>query len=185
MGGKVGVFLLVWVSQWLLWVLFANNSGLRELIFGAIAAGLATWGGVRFQGHLKDHFHLTARDLWNVIHTPELVASGTWILFRVIGSRLLGRDVPGGVATVGFDVGGCDPRTRGRRALATTFLTIAPNNLVLGFLAEESKLLDLVPCLYVAASNNDRRPTKRVGSSVWRYDWRVSVEASNRCSVMF
>jgi multisubunit Na+/H+ antiporter MnhE subunit len=141
MGIKPPIFSLVWVSQWLLWVLFANNAGAREIIIGAVASAFATWAVARFQGHLKDHFYLSASNMSQVIRTPELVASGTYILFRVIGLRLLGRNVPGGLAAVHFTLGGNDPKSRGRRALATTFLTIAPNNLVLGFLPDEQKLL--------------------------------------------
>lgn len=141
MSNQVSTLLFLWVSQWLLWLLFADNAGFREIVIGAIASALATWSVLRFQDHLKDHFRLNARDTFQLLHTPELVASGTWILLRVIGLRLIGRDVPGGIASVHFHVGGCDPQTRGRRALATTFLTIAPNNLVLGFLPKEQSLL--------------------------------------------
>ncbi len=51
---------------------------------------------------------------------------------RVLGRRFRGRDVPAGIVAVRFDPGGDDPHARGRRALAITFLTFAPNNLVLG-----------------------------------------------------
>jgi multisubunit Na+/H+ antiporter MnhE subunit len=137
---STGVFLIVWLSQWLLWVLFANNAGAHEIAIGAMASALATSAVVRFQGRLKDRFHLSTRDALQVRHTPVLVASDTRILFRVIGLRLLERDVPGGVATVHFTLGGDDPNSRGRRALATTFLTITPNTLVLGFLSNEQEL---------------------------------------------
>jgi multisubunit Na+/H+ antiporter MnhE subunit len=128
--------LLTWASQLGFWLIFADNAGFREVIIGAAAAALTTFFVFLFISRSGETFKLSDRHLAQVIHVPESLFSDTWILLRVIAMRLIGRKVPGGIVAVHFNFGGDDSASRGRRALAITFLTFAPNNLVLGILQQ-------------------------------------------------
>ena len=135
------IFFLMWFSQWVLWLAFANNAGAREGLIGAIASAASSIAVARYLSHTRERYDLRAIYLGQFIHAGELVISGTWILLRVIGLRLLGRDVPAGIAAVRYRIGTNRPVSRGRCALATTILTLAPNNLVLGILPERRLFL--------------------------------------------
>jgi multisubunit Na+/H+ antiporter MnhE subunit len=124
-----------------LWLAFANNAGRREILIGAVASAIATVAVAIFLHHTRDRFILRTRYLYQIVHAPQIVFSGTWILLRAIALRLRGRNVPGGVVAVHFRIGGDTTSSRGRRALAVTFLTLAPNNLVLGLLPDKELFL--------------------------------------------
>lgn len=125
--------LLTWASQWGLWLIFADNAGFRELIAGALGAAISTFVVGLFLARTRARFKLQRQYLAQVVHIPKSLLSDTWILLRAIAMRLRGKELPGGIVAVPFRVGTDDPRSRGRRALAITFLTFTPNTLVLGF----------------------------------------------------
>lgn len=141
MSSKHLIFFVGWLSQWLLWVFFASNAGYREVLTGAVASAISIWGVARFRQQSKDHFHLSARDVSQIFQTPQLVLFESWLLMRVVALRLTGHEVPGRIVSAHFKTGGDSPKSAGRRALATTFLTLTPNTLVFGFLRKEQKLL--------------------------------------------
>src|SRR5579863_309652 len=115
MRGKFS-FVLSWISQWILWLAFANNAGRREALIGAVASAIATLAVAVFLRHTRDRFILRTRYLYQIVHAPQIVFSGTWILLRAIALRLRGRNVPGGVAAVRFRIGGGTPSSRGLKA---------------------------------------------------------------------
>jgi multisubunit Na+/H+ antiporter MnhE subunit len=141
MSSKQFIMFIGWLSQWLLWVFFASNAGYREVLIGAVVSAISICGAARFRKESKDHFHLRARDVIQIFHTPRLVLVESWLLLRVVALRLIGRQVTGSVVSAHFKTDGDNPESRGRRALATTFLTLTPNTLVLGFLGKEQQLL--------------------------------------------
>jgi multisubunit Na+/H+ antiporter MnhE subunit len=126
--------------QWTLWLIFANNSGFREMLAGAGAAMVSSLLVSRFLVCTDKRYTLERRYLAQAIHIPEILISGTLILLRVIAIRLMGKKVPAGIVAVHFRTGRDDRRTRGRRALAITFLTFAPNNLVFDILLDQQIL---------------------------------------------
>jgi len=123
---------LVWISQLVLWLVFADNSGFREIIVGAVAAAMGTYFVPSFVARTQASFDFRARWVLQVAHVPKFVFGDTCILLRVGVLRLLGNDVPGAIVAVKFDAGDDDALSRGRRALATSYLTFAPNTLVMG-----------------------------------------------------
>jgi multisubunit Na+/H+ antiporter MnhE subunit len=134
MRGKFS-FVLSWVSQWILWLAFANNTGIREILIGGAASAIATFAVARFQRHTgaREHYRLRAPYLLQFFRVPKTVVTGTWALLRVTALRLLGRSVPGGIVSVPYRIGAENSISRGRRALTITFLTLGPKSLVLGF----------------------------------------------------
>ncbi len=130
----------IWISQLVLWLIFADNVGFREIIVGAVASTIATWFVPSFIVRTDASFRFRRRWALQAIHVPEILCTGSWVLLRVIARRLLGRKVPGGIVAVRFDVGKDDAWSRGRRAIAITYLTFAPNNLVFGIPREQEVL---------------------------------------------
>jgi len=137
---KYTLITIAWISQWALWVAFADNSGFRELVIGALVSAVTILAAMRFSRGANDHFKLCNKDLRQIVHIPAKLVSDTLLMFRVIGLRLRGKNVPSEVISVPYDIGDDSPATRGRRALAITFLTFAPNNLVFGFLPDQQVL---------------------------------------------
>lgn len=123
---------LIWISELALWLIFADNSGFREIIAGAIAAAAGTYFVPSFIARTKASFSFRARWVLQILHVPKLLFTDTGVLLRVIGLRLLDKDVPSTIAAVKFDTGDDDASSRARRALATTYLTFTPNSLVMG-----------------------------------------------------
>lgn len=132
--------LLTWACQWGLWLIFADNAGFREMIVGALAAAISTFVVGLFLARTIDRFKLQRQYLAQVVHIPRVLFSDTCILLRTIAMRLRGKDIPSGIVAVPFRLGTDDPRSRGRRALAVTFLTLTPNSLVLGFARDPERL---------------------------------------------
>lgn len=131
---------LVWISQLVLWLVFADNSGFREIIVAAVAATIGTYFVRSFVARTKASFKFRARWVLQVLHVPKLLFTDTWVSLRVVALRLLGRDVPGLIVAVKFDAGDDDAPSRGRRALAITYLTCAPNTLVMGIPRDQQLL---------------------------------------------
>lgn len=131
---------ITWISQLILWLLFADNMGFREFVVGAVSATIGTYFVVSFIIRTGASFQFRPRWVAQAIHIPEILFSGTGILLRAIATRLAGKDVPGGIVAVKFAAGNDDALSRGKRALATTYLTFAPNNLVLGIPSDQQIL---------------------------------------------
>ncbi len=134
-------FALVWVSQLVLWLAFADNVGVRELAIGAAVAGAAALATVILQRRTKERYKFRPLYLRQFVHVPKTIAVETGIVLHAIAMRLIGREVPGEIVSVPFRVGGNGPSSHGRRALSLTYLTLSPNTVVLGFWPERQLLL--------------------------------------------
>lgn len=133
--------LLLWISQGLLWIAFADNSGIREIVIGAVVTAMATLAVWRFRRRTHDRYKLRFEYVRQAVHIPKSIIVDTWILLRVIVMRLRGKAIPARIIGVPFKNGGNGPVSRGRRSLAITFLTLTPNTLVLGLLPDKQLLL--------------------------------------------
>jgi multisubunit Na+/H+ antiporter MnhE subunit len=133
-------FLLCWLFEWVLWLVFTDNTGYRELLAGAAAAAISTYFSFAF-AHRKRvaGFRIPAglRAIW---HVPAALARDTAVLMAALARRLAGQRLPSGYAAIPFAAVGEDPRSRGKRALAATLMTTTPNTLVLGILKDEKVL---------------------------------------------
>lgn len=127
------IFIFLWISQWGLWLAFANNAGWREILVGGAASAAGALAVARFQRRTQLYYHLRMIYLSQLLRVPATIISGTWNMLRATALRILGRELPGGIAAVHYRIGDNGPSSRGRRALAITFLTLGPNSLVLGF----------------------------------------------------
>ena len=129
-----------WISQWTLWLAYVNNVGIREIVVGAIVSSVATWAAAVFRRRADDRYRLPLIYVWQAVHVPRALFADTWVLCRAVLMRLTAKRIPSGIISVPFRVGGDAPSSRGRRALAITYLTFTPNSLVMGFLRDEQLL---------------------------------------------
>lgn len=126
-----------WLAQWLVltafWLLFTWSLAPAELIFGVVsAAAAAAASHVVWREHLAP-FSARPRWLAQVAGLARLVVVETGTIFKVLFRQVvLGEPAPSLVRAVRFDVGGDDPASGTRRALAIAFTTAAPNSIVIG-----------------------------------------------------
>jgi multisubunit Na+/H+ antiporter MnhE subunit len=132
---------LVWAMQWGLWLLFADNAGIREMCIGAIAAGFATLGEMVFACQLHKDYHFRSRDLLQIHWLFWYTITGACEVMQGLGRQLFTkRGADSFVGAVPFNMGGDTPTAAGRRCLAITYTTATPNCIVLG-LEPKKKLL--------------------------------------------
>lgn len=131
---------ITWITNFVLWLIFADNYGSRELVTGAVAAALATYFVELFSARTREHFRMRIKYVAQAVHIPALLSTDTWILMVAIKRRMLGQKLPGGIVAVHFRSGADTPVSRARRSLAITYLTLTPNTLVFD-ISTESQLL--------------------------------------------
>jgi multisubunit Na+/H+ antiporter MnhE subunit len=133
-------FLSAWLALSIFWIVLTDNSGWREILAGGFASAISVLAAAAFVR--KGHVNIRLR--WNfvkeAIHLAPQLASDTGVLLRTIARRMAGARANSGIVVVAFQRGGNRPSSRGRRALATTSLTVTPNTLVLG-ISEEKRIL--------------------------------------------
>jgi multisubunit Na+/H+ antiporter MnhE subunit len=132
--------LLCWFSEWVLWLVFTDNFGFRELLAGAAAAALATYFSFVFASRRTIGSFSFPREIAAIWRVPSELAHDTGILLLALVQRIAGRDIPSDIVGIPFNAASERPESRGKRALATTLLTVTPNTLVLGILKDEKML---------------------------------------------
>jgi multisubunit Na+/H+ antiporter MnhE subunit len=133
-------FLLCWLFEWVLWLVFTDNTGFRELLVGAAVAAIATYFSFVFAHRKKVTSFRMPAGLGVIWQVPAVLARDTAVLLLAVARRLAGRSLPSGYAAIPFAAVGDNPRSRGKRALAATLMTVTPNTLVLGVLKNEKVL---------------------------------------------
>jgi multisubunit Na+/H+ antiporter MnhE subunit len=133
--------LITWALQWGLWLLFAGNTGIREMGIGLIATGLATLGEVVFACQLRGDYHFRFRDLLQIYWLFWYTITGACEVMQGLTRQLFTkRGADSFIGAVPFDIGGDTPSAAGRRCLAITYTTATPNCIVFG-LEPKKKLL--------------------------------------------
>ena len=141
-GISLPILAATYVILWLLWLMFTNSFGFREIIAGMFGAGISTiavgiyarQSGVTFRFHWRDVLRI-----WCV---PWDALQGTAQVMIALGNELFGDGAGSFLRAVPFDVGDPhDPFDASRRALAITYTTITPNVVALGIVMEERLLL--------------------------------------------
>lgn len=130
-------FFFTWLACWVSWLILTDNTGYREMIVGAISSAITLVAVGSFALATHARYGIRGRFLREAVHIPEILGQGLWVLLIAMARQLRGAEVPSGTAVVRFRPGADDPASRARRALAVSFLTIAPNNLVFGILRDE------------------------------------------------
>ena len=126
-----------WLFEWGLWLVFTDNVGYRELLAGAGAATIATYFSLAFASRKPIDSFQVPRGLSVIWDVPAALAQDTAVLLLAVARRLAGKRIHSGMVAIPFGAVGDNPSSRGKRALATTLMTITPNTLVLGILRDE------------------------------------------------
>lgn len=132
---------LVAVTVALLWLLFAGELHIQEVVAASIAGvatGVAGYTLRRRTGHRQVGFSRWLR------HLPGILLqalSDCWTLFVTLFRTMAGRHSRGAFRRVPFEVGADDPDDIGRRVLATIGTTLQPNSYVIGFNRERGEVL--------------------------------------------
>lgn len=125
------------------WVIFVGTFEKWELIVG-VAVAVTGAIAICVAEHAEDsHFRPRLRDLAQIAFVPWLFLQGTYEILLVAFRDLLGgRKAVSAFRVDGFDAGRAEnPRDTGRRVLAVTYTTMAPNFVVLGINARENQML--------------------------------------------
>lgn len=159
-----GSLLFCWLSEWVLWLVFTDNVGFREILAGAAASALATYFAFIFASRQTIGTFWFPREMAVIWRLPAELVHDTAVLLLALARRIAGRDIPSDIVAIPFGATGNDPESHGKRALATTLLTVTPNTLVLGIPVEEG-LLYFHRLLPQPASGMARRLSGVVGQS--------------------
>jgi hypothetical protein len=121
---------LWWLALFGWWVLMVGTSAELELVAGACAAllGTALAAALRAQGLLR--FRLEPAWLVKALKAPWKAARDFGVVMWALALHLLRiRPVRSAYHAVPFPVGGSDPASAGRRALATLVGCLGPNTI--------------------------------------------------------
>lgn len=126
---------------YVVWILFVSKFDRQELEGGIIAALVAAVAAQIFQAVGLVKFRPRFADLLQAWRMAGYMFTGSYEILQGLFRQLFTKDgAPSVVLAVPFEVGGDDPQSHARRALAVTYTTITPNFVVLG-IAKKSRLL--------------------------------------------
>lgn len=124
---------LVWLIHLALYLLYVAQINTQELCFGCGAAAVATIAMAVFQSVGIVEFFPTPKYLLEAWRIPWYMVEGTWEILQAQATQIFTRDGAQSILfAVGFEIGGEDPRSCARRALAVTYTTMTPNFVVVG-----------------------------------------------------
>ena len=120
-----------WFVLLLLWVLFVFQFTEKELLLGAVASAITAILVLITLRVVPLRFQPRLRWLLQAGRLPAIIAQDTWILMKDFGRRLLGKRKRSGFELVKFAANGEGPLACAQRALATLYVTMSPNSVVL------------------------------------------------------
>ena len=129
-------------ANWILWLVYTNNVGIREILVGAAAAALSTVAAVLFASKGNVRFAFRWRDVFQGVYLIWYALQGTWETMQALGKQLFTKEGAASfTGAVAYAPTSDDPLSAGRRALAVTYTTITPNFVVLGIASDQKLLL--------------------------------------------
>lgn len=135
-------YFVTWLLLLLMWFLFVAEFSLPELFAGMAAAFVATVGTAVLQATAVIRLRPMLRFVLVAWRLPWHIVTGTGLILRGLAQQLFTRDgAPSLTRAVPFDVGGDDPRSAARRALAITYTTVTPNSIVIDIVREQGLLV--------------------------------------------
>ncbi|HZW81458.1 MAG TPA: hypothetical protein VFF50_13370 [Candidatus Deferrimicrobiaceae bacterium] len=120
-----------WFILSVLWLLFVFQFTEKELLLGAAASAIGTVLVPITLRVVPLRFEPRLRWLLQAGRLPAIIAQDTWILLKDFGRQLLGKRKRSGFELVKFAANGEGPQACAQRALATLYVTMSPNSVVL------------------------------------------------------
>jgi multisubunit Na+/H+ antiporter MnhE subunit len=136
------IVVLTGAAHWVLWLAYANNVGVREIVAGFLAADISVAAVVVFAFQAKARFAFRPRDVGQAFYLIWYAFQGTWEILQALARQLFTNNgADSFIAAAPYVVAGDDAASAGCRALAVTYTTITPNFVVLGIVKEQRLLL--------------------------------------------
>lgn len=137
---SLGLWAMEWGAFFLLWLLFAFSLKLSELIAGALAAVAAVIATelVRLQPLVRARFR--SRWLTSLWRLPFDALRESLLAYRFLLAQIFRRRSSTMTAFI-LHAKTDEPRLWGKRALAISVVSATPNSVVLGYDAEQDRLL--------------------------------------------
>ncbi len=129
-------FAVAWLVEFaflmLLWILFTTSTKTTEVLIGLPAAALAAFA----DGVIKSHESTRFRPRWSwvllILWEPWYLLTGTAQILAALTRQMLGHRTEAQFKLVRFNPGNDDEESHALRALATLYMTIPPNFVVIG-----------------------------------------------------
>ena len=142
------LFAVEWVLLVVLWMLFVSQWNKDEFLIGIGAAfvGAIADAIVKSEGFGK--FSPKPKWVLLIFWTPYYVAKGVWATLKAFGAELFGHSPRSRfIAKTYKPAKSNDLTSSAKRALATAYLTIPPNSIVVGIDSEHEQILmhEIVP----------------------------------------
>lgn len=135
-------WIVTYVALYGVYLLFVSTLTKPELVAGIVMAFVATLAAGVFGTVGVVHFRPALGQLLQIWRVPGNAVMDTVLVFKALGKQLFTRSGAGGqVRAVPFDVGGPDDGNAARRALAVTYTTLTPNQVVLGIAHKQALLI--------------------------------------------
>ena len=144
---KPGQFALLFAVSapvlFVLWLVFVGTFAGPEMLIGIGTCLVAAFALCVVQRADPAHFHPRLHDVLQLAYVPWLLVQGTYEILSVSLRDLFGgRKAVSAFRVARFHAGSpTDPRATGRRVLAITGTTMAPNFIILGINASTNELL--------------------------------------------
>src|SRR5919198_6140761 len=128
-----------WAAWWVvslgLWLLLTSTVAFNEIGAGVVAAAVAATVATAVHAREKVATPLRPGREWLRfgLALPRRIVADTWLLIRVLGGRLTGRDVDGGFRAVPLPETGEAGERRMLETLATIVISVSPNTFVVAF----------------------------------------------------
>ena len=137
-----------WVFLLVLWMLFVSQWKKDELLIGIGAAFLGAVADAIVKAEGFGQFSPKPKWVLLIFWVPYYVAKGVWATLKAFCAELFGHSPDSRFVAKGYKPAKSqDATSAAKRALATAYLTIPPNSIIVGIDSEHERVLmhEIVP----------------------------------------
>jgi multisubunit Na+/H+ antiporter MnhE subunit len=138
---KAWQLVLVWASFTALWLVFVFQTSRSEVLVGLACSALATFALRTVLSSVPLCFQPSLRWLAQAWRLPGMIVEDLWVLLKVLGRHLLRKPSQSILEITDFTATGDNSRESAQRALATLFLSVSPNSIVIDIDRSNRQLL--------------------------------------------
>jgi multisubunit Na+/H+ antiporter MnhE subunit len=135
-------FVLIFLANFSLWLLFAASLSGQELFLGALVALASVVSILYISQSTRLRLEFGFRDIIQAWRIPWYIISGIYEITLILFKDLFGISPAKSLFRVcGFDTSSHDPIREARTILAIAYTTAAPNFIVIGIDSAQSRML--------------------------------------------
>ncbi len=124
-----------------LWMAFVSNPKLSELWVGLVVAAIGAVADAIVKKEGLARFNPKLSWVLLIFWEPWYTLTGTWAVLKALVRTALGKKSEAQFTVKGYDYGGQDARSSAKRTLATTYMTIPPNFIIVGIDRRKQQVL--------------------------------------------